>query len=217
MKQTYPTILALAAAISALETNKFLIYKDPTTVGDETRVPNRQIMRELLDSGAVVTEQHIKTAEETVVYLQQVEIMQTLTTGHANSFLKRIVELVSNETVKSNELGLMAWTPKLERDLRTRDTVREISAQYESHSKYVGKIKDKIVVDFTMIDKRYFKDTDSWSVYGYDSDNNLISYWANKEEKICDSGRIQGRVKNHAQDRYRNNAKVTALNFVKVL
>jgi len=217
MKPTYNTRVALATAVSAFEINGHLIYKDPTRVEDRTLVPNRQIIRETLDSEAVVNQQQRDAADEIVVYLQQAEIMQTLTKGTADSFLVQINKLLANETVKANELGLLAWAPKLMRDYQAKDRVREISSQYETKSRYVGREREKITVDFTMIDKRYFKETNSWLVYGCDSDGNLMSYWANRADKVCETGKIQGRVKSHRQDSYRSNAKVTFLNFVKVL
>mgnify|MGYP003351162628 CR=1 FL=1 len=94
--------------------------------------------------------------------------------------------------------------------------MREISSRYEHVSDYVGRIGEKITIDFTMIDRRYIRDTDSYAVYGY-SGNNLIFYWANKLDKVCEVGRIQGRVKSHRKDEYRGNARVTTLNYVKVL
>jgi len=58
---------------------------------------------------------------------------------------------------------------------------------------------------------------DCWAVYGADNDNNLIFYWAKTLDKVCETGQISGRIKDHREDEYRGNARVTVLNYVRVL
>ncbi len=111
----------------------------------------------------------------------------------------------------------MAWAPKLANDYQKKDQVREVSARFEYTSRYVGKIGDKIEVDFTLIDSRYIQSMDCHAVYGHDAQGNLIFYWAREEKKILKHGRMRGRVKAHKQDNYRGNAAVTTLNYVKII
>ena len=144
-------------------------------------------------------------------------IVQNLTRGSADSFLTKITEIFKSDKVKYANLGLLAWAPKLANDLMAKDRVKEASAHYESTSAHIGRIGEKVTVDFTLIEKRYFKNIFCWAVYGHDAAGNLITYWANKEEKIVQSGKISGKVKKHNKDEHRGNARITQLNFVRIV
>jgi hypothetical protein len=81
----------------------------------------------------------------------------------------------------------------------------------------VGRIGEKITVNFGLIDSRYIPTLNCYAVYGHDDHGNLFFYWAKDNKKIVNSGRIQGRVKAHNIDDRRGRACVTNLNYVKVL
>jgi hypothetical protein len=217
VKPTYPTTLALAHAISSLEINDFMVHRDPFKTEDKQVIPNKTLIAKALESEHVASEQQLKSAEEIVVYLQQVEIMQNLIKGRADPILVTVNKLLTGATVKSTELGLVAWAPKLVRDYLHKDRIREISSTYESRSRFVGQINNKVTVEFTKIEHRLNKNTNSWVVYGHDENGNLIIYWANRQEKIVNKGQIIGTVKDQVVDAYRNNARVTILNRVKVI
>lgn len=219
MKKNYPTIKAVATAIAAYDHNDRVIVRDPVTDADGKKVqPNRQLMSESLDGkvGLVVNEFHIKQAEDIIQYLQHVVLMQSLKT-QVDRFLGQITELLANQEVTNKDIGILAWAPHLADQYQKKDHVREVSARYERTSRYIGKVGDKITTDFTMIEKRYIQSMDCYAVYGFDSNDNLIFYWAKVADKICEAGKIHGRVKAHNEDKFRGNAHVTTLNYVKVL
>ena len=58
---------------------------------------------------------------------------------------------------------------------------------------------------------------DCYVVYGYDNNNNLIQYWAKNLDKVCEVGQIAGRIKLHREDEYHSNARVTVINYVKIV
>lgn len=219
MKKEFPTINALAVSIAAFEYNKRTVVRNAIeTESDDKIFPNRQIIQETLMGirPLVVNEFHTKEAEGIVIYLQQTMIMQSLK-GRSDRFLGQMTELLSNQTVRESDLGLLAWAPKVSDDYQRKDRIREVSARYEHHSRYVGHPRDRITTDFTLIEKRYIKTTDCWAVYGVDAEDNLLFYWARTLDKVCEVGRISARIKAHNEDSFRGNAKVTTLNYVKVL
>lgn len=216
--KSYPTLDVISAAIAAYESNGRNILRNPVR-GDLTQDPNRQLITNYLEgNGApfVVNDFHRKEADGIVQYLQQTVIMQSLK-GTPDRFLGQAVELISAQTVSTRDFGIVAWVPKLADDYQRKDRVREISARYEHHSRYVGHARDKIVTNFTLLEKRYIKSLDCWAVYGYDDAGNLLFYWARTLDKVCEVGRISARIKDHRVDEYRNNARVTVLNYVKVI
>lgn len=220
MKKEYSTAKALATAVAAFEFNNHSILRNPETVDGVGRYPNRQLMLNSLDGDVehfTVTESHYQQADEIIQYLQQAGLMQTLAKGAMDTFLGSIIELLANPKVTNRDLGMLAWAPKLTKDFQKKDQVREISAGYEGGSRYIGSIGDKLVINFTLIESRYIKTMDCYAVYGYTEQDNLVFYWARDKEKIVTAGRLQGKVKAQNKDKFRNNACVTTLNYVKVL
>lgn len=221
MKPTYPVIDVLAIAVAAFEFNNQRVERNPITVNGRGLYPNRQLIKDYFEGDREhikgINDFNRKQAEGIIEYLQQVVIIRTLSTAKVDSFLGEITALLANQEIKSSEFGLIAWAPKLADDYQRKDHVKQLSAHYEKNSNYIGKPGDKITTAFTLIEKRYLKKFDCWSVYGYDANDNLISYLASELDKVCEVGTISGRVKMHRADSYRNNAKVTTLNYVKVL
>lgn len=217
--KSYPTLDVLSASIAAYDRAGRTIIRTTTYTNGNRFESNRQLVTDYLEGkGApfVVNEFHQKEADGIVQYLQQVIIMQSLK-GTPNRFLGQVVDLISNQTISSKDFGIIAWVPKLADDYQRKDRVREVSARYEHHSRYVGHTRDKITTPFTMLEKRYVKSLDCWAVYGHDDSGNLLFYWARSLDKVCEVGKISARIKDHREDEYKNNARVTVLNYVKVL
>jgi hypothetical protein len=213
--KAFSTNSALAASIQAFRVNG-RVYRDVVKINDVDYLPNRLIITNALN-GDTVAQQDLDEAEEIKTYLRQTHMMQTLTKGNADSFLDNIVEILNQESVTAREFGLLAWAPKLSSDLQLKDEAREKSSHYERQSSYLGRVGDKIQIEFTLIESRYVPSMDCYTVYGHSKEGNLVFYWAKGEKKIVKQGRIEGRVKKQEPDSYHGNARVTTLNYVKVL
>jgi hypothetical protein len=220
MKQKFPTIQALAVAVSAYHYNNSTIVRNTMLDQNNNEIqPNRQLIANHLEgknSNLRVNDHYIAEAEGIVQYLQQTMIMQSLK-GTPDRFLGQLTELLSQQDLLPRDFGILAWAPKLVDDYQKKDHVRELSARYEYRSNYVGRVGDKIDLGFTLIEKRYIKSMDCWAVYGINEQDNIIFYWAKNSDKVCEVGKISGRIKSHKEDEYRGNARVTTLNYVKVL
>lgn len=216
--KSYATLDVLATAIAAYEYNKRSIIRSPITVDGQGFLSNRQLITDYVQGNGgpfVVKDIHSDKAKDIVQYLEQTVIMQSLK-GTPDRFLAQINSTLANKNTNIKEFGIIAWAPHLVDQYQQKDAAREVSSRYEITSNYIGRIGEKISIDFTLIDKRYIKQMDCFVVYGV-SENNLVFYWAKNLDKICEVGRIQGRVKEHKKDEYRNDARVTVLNYVKVL
>lgn len=210
----------MSAAIAVYEYSGSRIVRDSFTDENGVKIlSNRQLITDYLAGQKIpflVNDFHIKQAEGIIQYLQQTVIMQSLQ-NKIDQFLGQMTELVTNLEVTNKDIGIIAWAPHIADQYQKKDHVREVSARYEHSSRYIGKVGDKITTDFTMIEKRYIKSMDCFAVYGYDGNDNLIFYWAKVADKICEVGKISGRIKAHNEDKFRGNARVTTLNYVKVL
>jgi hypothetical protein len=220
MKLQFPVVKALASAITAYHYNNSMVVRNTMVdnIGNEIQ-PNRQLITDYLEgkhSNLRVNDHYIKEAEGIITYLQQTVIMQSLK-GTPDRFLAQITELITQQDIAVKDFGILAWAPKLADDYQKKDHVRELSARYEHRSNYVGRVGDKIELGFTLIEKRYIKSMDCYAVYGVNEQDNLIFYWARTLNKVCEVGRIHGRIKDHKEDEYKNKARITVLNYVKVL
>ena len=217
--KSFPALETIATAIAAYEYNNCIIVRDKIETETKTTYPNRQLINNALEGDRAhicINEIHIKQAEGIIQYLQQTVIMQSLQ-NNVDRFLGQLTELLSGTKVSSKDIGILAWAPHLADQYQKKDHIREVSARYENQSRYIGRVGDKITTDFTMIEKRYIKSMDCWAVYGHDNDDNLIFYWAKVADKICEVGKVSGRIKGQKEDSFRGNAKVTTINYVKVL
>jgi hypothetical protein len=221
MKRKYVTLDILSVAISAFNFNNQQVIRDPGKTEDgRDIVPNRQLIKDYTNGNKLLIEKgfapNSSLTDDIVSYLQQAQLIQTLL-GKNDQFLHQINAMLLTTEITEREFGLIAWAPKLAADLRKKDSIREVSSQFESRSRYIGKVGDKITTDFTLIESRYVKSMDCYAVYGHTPDDNLIFYWAKDKEKIVVDGKIQGRIKAQQEDQYRGHARVTTLNYVKAL
>jgi len=219
MKSTYSTVSAVATAVAAYEYNNRVILRTPVADSGVIKASNRQLITDYLQGNGgpfIVNDIHIKQADGIIQYLQQTVIMQSLQ-NKVDRFLGQITAIVAEQKILDKDIGIVAWAPHVADQYQKKDRIREVSARFEIHSRYVGHVRDRITTDFTLIEKRYIKSMDCWAVYGSDAQDNLLFYWAKSLDKVCEVGKISGRIKDHKEDEYRGNARVTTLNYVKIL
>jgi hypothetical protein len=215
----FPTLDVLATSVAAYDYNKRSIIRNPVTIDGMGYVSNRQLITDYVQGNGgpfIVKDNHREQADGIIAYLEQNVIMQSLK-GTPDRFLSQVSEMLSRKEVNIKEFGIIAWAPHLVDQYQKKDQIRETSSRYEYTSRYTGRIGEKVTIDFTLIEKRYIQSTDCYAVYGVNEHDNLVFYWAKTLDKVCEVGKIQGRIKAHREDEYRNDAKVTILNYVKVL
>lgn len=222
MKENFETIDVVAAAVAALEVNNQRVerYNSHEDNADSVKVvANRRLMEEFLTAGTglAVTEDHRKRAEEVVEYLQQTSMLRTLTGQNEDQFLNNINSYLAKPDLRVKDFGFVAWAPKVYNDYKNKDSIREVSALYERTSRYVGAVGKATQIDFKLIEQRYRPSIGCWLVFGVTSDGNLVKYWANNPKKIVESGKLSVRVKSQKVDDRCGNARVTVLNYVKVI
>lgn len=205
----------LANAIYAFEINEKRIVKDSYVSDPDTGakvMANRIIMLEKNP----ITDDHLAQADELTQYLQQAQMMQMLTKGHAEKFLTSIIDTLSKETCKPSDYGIIAWAPKLAMDLQRRDAVKQKSQEFEPHSKFMGKVGDKVDLTLTVIDYTYLPKVECFAVNAHDDNDNLFFYWAKTEDRVI-SGKVKARIKAHNIDERRGRAKVNVINYIKAV
>ena len=159
-----------------------------------------------------VTDADREVAKSIASYIQQRIIMDTLMQKEISDFITDINTIVGREYVHQFDLGRVVWAPKLYADMVQQSANQEDIAQYAISSAYVGRVKEKIELDFTVISVKYNREYECFRHLGHDGAGNLIGFL---NKKSIGNGRIQGRVKSQSISKYNNNGRVTYLNYVK--
>jgi hypothetical protein len=208
-------VLAVSQAIFRLEGNR-INRGDFDFVTKKQQVSSKErIVAHFNNTTSIeVTDADREVAGAIAGYIQQRIIMDTLMQKEISDFITDINTIVGREHVHQFDLGRVVWAPKLYADMLQQSNNQEDIAQYAITSGYVGRVKEKIELDFTVISVKYNREYECFRHLGHDSAGNLIGFL---NKKSISNGRIQGRVKSQAISKYNNNGKVTYLNYVKEL
>jgi hypothetical protein len=208
-------VLAVAQAIFRLEGNR-INRGDFDFVAKKQQVSSKErIVAHFNNTTAIeITDADRELATGISAYIQQRVIMDTLTGKEVSGFITDINTIVSKEHVHQFDLGRVVWAPKLYADMVQQSNNQEDIAQYAISSVYVGRVKEKIELDFTVISAKFNREYNCFRHLGHDGAGNLIGFL---NKKSIGTGRIRGRVKSQSVSRYNNNGKVTYLNYVQEL
>lgn len=204
-------VLAVAQAAFRINSNKVVGLADPP----KGMVPNCKLMRDHFDQirAIEVTDEDRATANEMRGHIAQRLMLNKLSDWYASEFVEVVGELVAKSTVTRRELSSVAWAPRIYADMVTRDQATVALAHYTGSSKFSGKLKEKIQVNFTPITVKYSRDYYCFRHLGHDEYGNLIGFM--HKERL--SGRIAGRVKRHVKSDNLNRASITYINNVKAV
>jgi hypothetical protein len=219
--QRYQTRDAVAAAIYAFDTNGSVIKEN--TFRKDADSPtglcevftNKSIISQCMANPEPLQDIHYTRADDVITYIQQAVVMQTLTKGSVNDFVSKMHDVLNQPEITARDFAYIAWAPKLAVDYENSQRVKNTMSLYESTSRFVGNVGNKITVNFTLINSRHHQDHNSYAVVGHDDNGNIIMYWANREDKVIRSGKLTGKVKAHQTGANRN--KRTILNYVKIV
>lgn len=208
-------VLAVAQAIFRLEGNR-INRGDFDIVAKKQQVSSKErIVAHFSNITAIeVTDADRDVAAAIAAHIQQHIIMDTLMQKEISNFIADINTIVGREHVHQFDLGRVVWAPKLYADMVQQSNNQEDIAQYAISSVYVGRVKEKLELDFTVISAKFNREYNCFRHLGHDGAGNLIGFL---NKKSISTGRIQGRVKSHSISRYNNNGKVTYLNYVREL
>lgn len=219
--QRYQTRDAVAAAIYAFDTNGAVIKENTfqndadSPTGLREVFTNKSIISQCVANPEPLQDTHYTRADDVITYIQQAVVMQTLTKGSVNDFVSKMHDILTKPEVTARDFAYVAWAPKLVVDYENTQRVKSAMSLYESTSRFVGALGNKVTVNFTLINSRHYRDHDTYMVTGHDDNGNIITYWANRAEKVVKSGKIVGKVKAHQFGPSRS--KLTMLNYVKIV
>jgi hypothetical protein len=203
----------IAAIISFRKNGSVLRYNH------ENKTPgNKEEIIEIIEKGINVSEYESISlraeADLIVSTLPQRVMLNKLINATTSDFVVTVAELLEKETVSLRDFGIIAWAPKLFADLGKADVVKTTLYGLSGTSRYIGMIGSKMEINFTCITAKYLQNYNSFFHQGHDENGNLISFF--NKNKIND-GKIVARIKAHRTDERLQAARVTVLNYVKVI
>ena len=203
-----------AVAIHAFQTNNRRVLKESVTENDVVYMQNKL---HLIDSKFQPNDEQLADADQMIQRLAQAITLGELINRPVSSFAKTVYNTVTKSELVPKDFGIAVWLPKVVADIEARDNVQAETARYVSVSRHVGKIKDKVSLSFTVIERRWIRKFERWAVTGHDEKNNLVSFLTNHESLTQGAYQLTGKVKNHIEDDYRSGARVTQLHYVKAV
>ena len=212
-----------ALAFAAYRFNNGLI-KDSVRWDESTEslvpvTPNKVLMRNTVSQKEgelhlTITDDDRQQAELAINAIASDIVVKLLSGKRISDFVQNLNSAVTKETATANDCGLIAWLPEMFGRVKIDQVNKEQMIEFSMSSEYIGAIDQKVTIDFTVINSRYLRDYNCYSVFGHDNNGNCVSYFTRKDE-FTKSGKITGKVKSHKTDDYHNGAKVTTINYVK--
>jgi hypothetical protein len=215
--KTFPTLEALSAAVCAFETagERIIRYGEGSVWSNSWG--NKEAVQDLLQGGTMmtITAEHRAKAEEIQTWLVQKMTMDLLKGSQLSGFFTDVCQILRQESVALNKIGLLVWAPKLYKDLTARDERTDDIRTSCGSSKFIGQLGKSIQVQIKIMDRHYLRDYNKWRYTATDTDGNLVQFYLSTE--VGESLQVKGRVKRHSYNSHCSNLATTQLNYVKVL
>ena len=131
-----------------------------------------------------------------------------------SEFQKDVFDLLSNDTVPFNKLGLLAYVPELVKREVAESKFKKILRMEYRNSVNIANVKDPVEGVIKILSKFW---SEQWESYNYVADYNgsLVSFMNKYDHIIGERKRLKGKVKAHGKNRNFDVCE-TRLNYVKL-
>lgn len=208
-----PTLDIVSAACAAYRTNSNAIV---TELG-KSHVPNRELIKSYFNDnkhGLEVREEDRVHAESIIDQVQHQATMAALTGVGVTDYSSIVRDLITHPVVPTNRIGVVQWLPRYCADFVQAQDVRQQLGVLSYSSKYLGKPKDHVEIDFVTITKRYNTIYQAWRYTGHDNHGNLVGFLS-KLSYNKPTFKIKGRIKRTVVSKFAEGGKTTFLAKVK--
>lgn len=221
MNNQIDIIQAVAAANVVMDINhNQLVPRHRTVCQDGTLITatsNQELLQRHFSDQAPLTisPAHVAQAHEQIQQLQHRQLMTLISPAQTKptAFLYKIFKLVGQHHVRIQDMGLVAWIPKLVRDLNQTDDTRIQIRNVCADSVWLPRpVVGPIRLRFSPFITRYNKQYSSYFHDGHDGAGNRVQFWHRTAMKT--SGMIRCKIKDHVT---RDTVKVTVLSYVNII
>lgn len=171
--------------------------------------PCRESILSTLEKNNELPVELAEKAIQTITYGVEMDILRG---RKVSSFVKSLYDELVNGIPKS--YGVLAKVPNVYEQFKKKNQIAELAFS----SKFVGTVGDKLQTSLSVITSRKINwDGGSFiSNLAADDDGNLYSF-ISKAIMLETQYKVKAKIKGHKEDSYNNMAKVTVLNYLKVL
>lgn len=224
-KKEYSVQEALAVAFAAYRINGFEYNKNLRRFEEETNptlFPNKDLVKYHFANGAHWVPKDFVDFESTAEDYDAVNDALThfksytfkVLAGQLKPFQQDALKAISGDTVKSQQLGLVAYIPELvSRELKENAFKKLLRTEYHN-SEHIGKEKDVLEGNIKILQRTYSR---KWESNNYIADymGNIVSFM--KADVFEEGSRynVKAKVKSHGRNRLFD-VNETRLNYVKV-
>ena len=212
------TLQFVSASVAAYRHNGNKVYRELT---DQIQHTNKTLILSLMGEATPallsITDDDKAHAKVIIDDILQRHTMSLLTGKKMPDFTMQVLNCIKEETTSPRLIGYITWVPSLFDKLQAADAKDHQLSVHTYSSKYLGKLKDKIELDFVAIEERFSTQYNCWRYTGHDTKGNLIGFF--RKEKLSGTGmpiRIKGNVKAHETSKS-TKGNTTYLNYVKEL
>jgi hypothetical protein len=223
-KSVSVSVKELAALSFAAQRYNGGLIKDSTRWNEDTQtleniIPNKTLIRDTVKGDPtwlVVTDEDRAQAEIAIDVITQDFTMQVLKGRKVSDFVQSLAALLQEDMSTGDRAGIVAFLPQMYEQLKQRQDREEKLQEFAYTSEYLGQVGAKVTAELTVLTTKYLQQYNCYSVTGHDAQGNMVNFLTGKQDCTV-SGRYTGKIKRIEQSPYHNNAKVTQLNFVKLL
>ena len=203
------TLDLMTAAVAAYRINNKRIFRNDSKKG----LSNQNIINSILNGDVASTDSDRVQAEEIIANLVQRHTMATLSGKDLTQFAITCITFLDQDTVHKRYIGVVAWAPKVYEDLIKADQLKHEFTVLSYGSKYLGRVKERVTVNFTTISVRYNTYFQAWRYTGHDNNGNLVAFLTGTELSSTNV-QIAARIRATEVSNY-TGGKTTILNQVR--
>ena len=145
-------------------------------------------------------------------YISQRVMLSRLIGKPLGDFVEQIGDLLEKEQVNKKNAGILAWAPKVYADMIKADDNSQDIARIATTSRYIGKVGDKVELEFHTIIKRWNANYNCYRYTGHDGKGNLIGFLCKNDYPAII--KLKARIKACEESRF-TNGRTTYINYTK--
>ena len=210
-----------AASFAAYRMNGTL-YKQSQVYDDKNEklinvTTNQTLLKEHFTGKKLlaITDQDRAAAVTAREFLIDYKTMATLQERRVGQFVNVLVERLNKPTLELRDCAMISYLPEIySQSLVKSDRANKVQMLAYT-SQHFGSVGERLDFTLNVIEVKFVHQFNCYHVFGYDNLDNCIGYFTSKDTCTV-NGSYVGKVKAHIIDNYRNGARVTQFNYVKI-
>lgn len=204
-------LLAIAQAAWRVNGNELI------QAAKDGRIPNGTLVKESVYNNVPTVEVTAEDRTQAVAmreYITQRVMLSRLTGRSLSEFVNKINDIIIEEKTNPRNAGLVAWAPKVYSDLQKSDEAQQEFSLLGLSSGYLGRLGDKVELEFHTITKRWTSNYNCFRYTGHDGNGNLVGFLSKNDYPAV--VKLKARIKAHETGRL-SGGKTTYLNYTKAI